>query len=110
MKAYDARVAKEGRGEGKEALEESAMRRHIALMNASEVIVPRFVKDIVDPPDLERFRPRLVEEGRNVPEEVGSKEPDQLKVLHLGVGKTAEGAVQVLEGEAQKEREEEEAA
>lgn len=53
MDEYDARVA---RGGG-EQLENN---RHLALMNASEVVVPRHVSDLLNPPDVERFRPRAV--------------------------------------------------
>jgi pyridoxine kinase len=97
MSADDARAAKEGRGEGGEADEEATKRRHLALMNASEVTVPRYVRELLDPPDLERFRPRAVHEGEGVPREVGEKTPDDLHVLHLGVGTKDEGAMQVLQ-------------
>jgi pyridoxine kinase len=60
MKLYDARVAKEGRGEGDEADEERQKKRHLALMNASEVKVVRYVKELLDPPDLERFKPTAI--------------------------------------------------
>jgi len=53
MDEYDARIA---RGGG-EQLENN---RHLALMNASEVVVPRHVSDLLNPPDVERFRPRAV--------------------------------------------------
>ncbi|KAF2028120.1 Ribokinase-like protein [Setomelanomma holmii] len=97
MAAYDARAAKEGRGDA-EADEESAKKRHLALMNASEVKVVRYVKELIDPPDLERFKPRAVEEGKKVPKEVGERKPDELEVTHLGVGPEKRGAVQVTEG------------
>ncbi|CAN9279156.1 unnamed protein product [Alternaria alternata] len=84
MAAYDARAAKEGRGEGDEADEEISKKRHLALMNASEVTVPRYVKEMLDPPDLERFRPRTVYEGESVPDHVGERTPDELNVLHFG--------------------------
>lgn len=61
MKAYDARAEKEGCGQGKEAEEDRTKKRHLALMEASEVVVPRFLKELVDPPDVERFKPRTVE-------------------------------------------------
>ncbi|KAF2739113.1 Ribokinase-like protein [Polyplosphaeria fusca] len=96
MQAYDARVEKEGCGFGDEALEEREERRHWALMNASEVVVPRYVRDLVDPPDLERFRPRKLEEGNKVPEEVGKAEGDELGVVSVGLGKTGEGAIQIV--------------
>lgn len=59
MKAYDARAEKDGRGQDDDA--ERALRRHIALSNASEVKVVRYVKDILDPPEVEKFKPRKVE-------------------------------------------------
>jgi len=60
MKVYDARAAKEGCGEGVEAEADIAKRRHLALMNASEVTVVRHVKELIDPPNLDRFKPRSV--------------------------------------------------
>jgi pyridoxine kinase len=99
MKLYDVRVAKEGRGEGDEADEERHKKRHLALMNASEVKVVRYVKELLDPPDLERFKPTAIHEGNEVPDHVGARQADELKVLHLGVGPKGEGAMQVQEGE-----------
>jgi pyridoxine kinase len=101
MRAYDARVEKQGCGQGEEAKEEQERMRHWALMNASEVVVPRFIEDIIDPPDLEKFRPRGLEQGDNVPEEVGKNEADELGVLPVGLGKTNEGAIQIV-GEEQR--------
>jgi pyridoxine kinase len=95
MAEYDTRVEKEGRGEGDEATEERAKRRHLALMNASEVKVIRYVRELHEPPHLERFQPRKVEEGLHVPDKVTEKKPDGLNVLHLGVGPEGEGAFQV---------------
>ena len=86
MSAYDSRIA---RGGGGEQLEK---KRHLALMNASEVVVPRHVRDLLDPPDLERFQPRAV---RVKVEGEIKREGDELGVLHLGVGSTRDGAVQV---------------
>jgi pyridoxine kinase len=63
MKAYDARAAKEGRRDSDEADEETIKRRHLALMNASEVKVVRYVKELLDPPELQRFKPRAIREG-----------------------------------------------
>lgn len=63
MQAYDGRAEKEGCGSGDEDAAERSRRRHLALMNASEVQVVRYVRDLVDPPDLERFRPRAVEDA-----------------------------------------------
>jgi pyridoxine kinase len=100
MKAYDTRIEKEGRGEGDEASEERTRKRHLALMNASEVKVVRYVKELINPPDLDRFRPRAVGEGSKVPDEVTEKKPDGLHVLHLGVGPEGEGAFQVRTGAA----------
>lgn len=86
MEVYDSRIA---RGGGGEQLEK---KRHLALMNASEVVVPRHVRDLLDPPDLERFQPRAVKV--KVEGEI-KREGDELGVLHLGVGSTRDGAVQV---------------
>ena len=84
MEAYDAKIERGGGGD------ESEKKRHLALMNASEVVVPRHVRDLLDPPDLGRFSPRAVRVGMG---EV-KREGDELGVLHLGVGKQ-EGAIQV---------------
>jgi pyridoxine kinase len=61
MEEYDARAEKDGCGQGEEADEERTKKRHLALTNASEVKVVRFMREIADPPDLERFKPRAVE-------------------------------------------------
>ncbi|KAF2009859.1 Ribokinase-like protein [Aaosphaeria arxii CBS 175.79] len=61
MEKYDAQVEKEGCGQGAEAEEQRAKRRHLALMNASEVKPVRFFKELTDPPELERFKPRSVQ-------------------------------------------------
>ena len=73
MKAYDARAAKEGRGEGDEADKEVAKKKHLALTNASEVTVVRYVRELLDPPELDRFKPRAVYQGDSVPREVGAE-------------------------------------
>ncbi|OAG09129.1 Ribokinase-like protein [Paraphaeosphaeria sporulosa] len=99
MLAYDTRAEKEGCGQGQEAAEEKAKKRHLALMEASEVTVPRFLRELVYPPEVEKFRPTAVKEGDRVPQSVGEKEPDELNVLHLGVGKDGEGGTQVVDGE-----------
>lgn len=62
MEAYDAHAAKEGMGSGDEARAAAEKQRHLALMNASEVKVVRFVKELTHPPDVERFAPRAVEQ------------------------------------------------
>jgi pyridoxine kinase len=93
MKAYDARVEKEGRGEGEEADAEKSTKRHLALTNASEVVVPRHVKDLIDPSHLERFKSRAVEEGSEVPSNVGERKADELNVLHLGIGPEGQSEV-----------------
>ncbi|KAH7372261.1 Ribokinase-like protein [Pyrenochaeta sp. MPI-SDFR-AT-0127] len=103
MKLYDKRAEKEGRWDGGEPDEETEKRRHLALMNASEVTVPRYVKELLDPPDLERFKPRAVEEGASVPDNVGERKPDELNVLHLGVGSKDEGAMQIMDAESKDE-------
>jgi pyridoxine kinase len=97
MAAYDARAAKEGHGVD----DEVSKKRHLALMNASEVTVPRYVNEMLDPPDLERFKPRAVYEGESVPGHVGERKPDELNVLHLGVGTKDGGAMQVLQADTQ---------
>lgn len=98
MEEYDARASRQAR-EGEADDEETSKKRHLALMNASEVKVVRYVKDLLDPPHLDRFEPKAVHEGANVPENVGERTADELKVVHLGVGPKGEGAMQVQEGE-----------
>lgn len=59
MRVYDDAVARGvGAGVGEQGAEEK--KRHLALMNASEVVVPRHVEVLINPPNLERFRPRAV--------------------------------------------------
>jgi pyridoxine kinase len=60
MRVYDTRAEKGGCGEGDEADEQMRKKRHLALMSASEVTVPRYVKELIDPPHLEKFEPRAV--------------------------------------------------
>ena len=62
MEVYDKKAEKEGRGAGREGEEDAKRKRHLALMNASEVVVPRHVSDLVEPPELEQFRPRALVE------------------------------------------------
>ena len=103
MEAFDKRNGKE---EGEEAEGDGGVsRRHLALTNASEVTVPRYVNDILDPPDIERFKPSAVDEGNHVPDDVGVKVADGLDVLHLGLGPEGQGDVgfQTQVGETQTE-------
>lgn len=99
MAEHDARASRQVR-EGEADDEETRKKRHLALMNASEVKVVRYVKELLDPPNLDRFEPKAVDEGAKVPEHVGERKADELKVVHLGVGPEGEGAIQVQEGEA----------
>lgn len=99
MAAYDLRLERTGSGpsssdDGGDG--EAEKKRHLALMNASEVKVVRFARELREPGGLEKFAPREVKEGGGVDESVGEKRPDALDVLHLGVGKEGEGAMQVL--------------
>lgn len=61
MAVYDTQAEKTGCGEGEEVDRAIEKKRHLALMNASEVKVVRHAKDMLDPPDLDRFRPKAVE-------------------------------------------------
>lgn len=69
----------------------------------SEVAVePRYVADLLDPPGLERFKPRAVD--MKVAEGVAEKKADELDVLHLGVGEhKGEVGLQVETGEGASE-------
>ena len=99
MKKYDELAEKQGHGLGEEADAEKEKQRHLALMNASEVKVVRFVREMLDPPDLERFKAKVVNEVRQdkVDEKADSVKPDELGVLPLGLGgKDAEGAIQIV--------------
>jgi pyridoxine kinase len=96
MEAYDEQTEKEGCGSGEEDHQDREKRRHLALMNASEVKVVRHVKELLDPPDLERFTPKAIHEASPPSEETGNVQPDQFGVLKLGLGKSGEGAVQVV--------------
>lgn len=98
MEEYDARASRQAR-EGDADDDETSKKRHLALMNASEVKVVRYVKELLDPPNLDRFAPKAVDEGAKVPGNVGERKGDELKVVHLGVGSEGEGAMQVQEGE-----------
>lgn len=97
MAAYDSRLARTGSGSGDEDDGVAAKKRHLALMNASEVQVVRYVRELLDPPELEKFKAREAHEGRDVPGEVDEQRPDGLDVQHLGVGTGTDGAMQVLQ-------------
>jgi pyridoxine kinase len=60
MQAYDAQAEREGRGQGDEARLDAEHKRHLALMEASEVKVVRFVEELTHPPHIERFTPQAV--------------------------------------------------
>lgn len=66
MEAYDARVRRVGSGQGvdedgdEDVDAETGKKRHLALMQASEVQVVRHVRDLIEPQALERFEPRAV--------------------------------------------------
>lgn len=62
MDVYDTRIQRVGSGQGNEDDEETEKQRHLALMNACEVKVVRYVKELLDPPDVERFKARAVKE------------------------------------------------
>jgi pyridoxine kinase len=98
MKDWDARAEKEGCGTGEDDVQDRVKRRHLALMNASEVKVVRHVDALLQPPHLERFEARRIEERESgkVGEEVGNNEPDQFGVLSLGLGRRNEGAIQIV--------------
>ena len=106
MTRYDARAAKEGHGKGEEDTLDREKRRHLALMNASEVKVPRFIKEINDPPHLERFRPRAVVEVGKLGEDVRKTEQGEETIekvegldkrLEKGLDTEEEKAAQALE-------------
>ena len=46
-----------------EARRDADKKRHLALMNASEVAVVRYASDLQDPPNVDRFAPQEVREG-----------------------------------------------
>jgi pyridoxine kinase len=104
METYDRQAEKLGLGSGDEDKEYREKRRHLALMNASEVQVVRYVRDLLEPGDLERFRARKMEDV-SVPGHVGEKVPGEFGVLRLGLG-GAPGAVQVVTGDAGEVKEE----
>lgn len=60
MQEYDERVAASAGKVRTEEQAEAQKKRHLALMNASEVTVVRYVRDLVDPPDVDRFEAKAV--------------------------------------------------
>jgi pyridoxine kinase len=74
MEVYDRSVEREGCGEGKEVADEAMRKRHLRLMDASEVKVPRFVRELVRPGDLGRFEARAVEPDDGRKERDGEKQ------------------------------------
>jgi len=93
MEAYEERVVLEGCGTGPEAQEERTKKRALRLSRAAEVRVVRNVGDVVNPPEVEKFRARAVEveveHGKGPKEKV-----DELGVKHLALGGD-EGAMQL---------------
>jgi pyridoxine kinase len=105
MARYDARAAKEGHGKGKEDTLDREKRRHLALMNASEVKVPRFIKEINDPPNLERFRPRAVVEVGKLGEEPKAEKSERnldAKTEAKSAAKSDEETIHDTEGKSEK--------
>jgi pyridoxine kinase len=113
MKSYDERAEKEGCGSGEEDQADTAKRRHLALTNASEVKVVRHVRELMDPPNLERFRARRVVLKEEVDEKTGNEDrgSEQGKIEEKQNGqdvKNAKADVQKSEGETEIETQEEE--
>jgi pyridoxine kinase len=57
----DAELERAGRGESEEANKEQDMKRHLKKTKAAEVNVVRNVKDLLDPPEVEKYKARALE-------------------------------------------------
>ncbi|KAF2200402.1 Ribokinase-like protein [Delitschia confertaspora ATCC 74209] len=77
MEDWDREVERVREGKGEEARRDSEMRRHLALTRASEVNVVRFVKEMVCPPEVGRFRARAVHIRGNGEREEGTGEKEE---------------------------------
>ena len=77
-------------GVGEEAGVDKARERHLRLTKAAEVRVVQNAKDLVDPPDLDRFKAMAVA-AEAVPDE--GAQPDELGVVKTGTGDGEDGAV-----------------
>lgn len=79
-----------GHASGEEGAKNVEKKSHLRRTKAAEVKVVRNVKDLLDPPELEKYRAQAVdvEFKKNEKDLV----PDELGVVHLA-GKTGEGAI-----------------
>lgn len=85
----DAALDRAGRGESGDAVKEQEMKRHLRKTKAAEINVVRNVRDLLDPPEVEKYTARALNVEFKRPPSQG---PDEVGVLHLG-GKTGDGAI-----------------
>lgn len=81
-----------GLEKGAEGDKQRETRKHLARTKAAEVRVVKHRKDLVDPPELEKFRARNVDSVKIAPS-VGEPQQDELGVVKLGG--QGEGAIEV---------------
>jgi pyridoxine kinase len=87
----EAESERAGRGESEDALKGEETKKHLKKTKAAEVRVVRNVQDLINPPDVDKYRAQSLEVEF---EEAPSPQPDAHGLVHLG-GKTADGAVQI---------------
>ena len=81
-----------GRGESEEARKEEEMKRHLRKTKAAEVNVVRNVRDLLEPPEVEKYKARALNIEFSRPP---SRGPDEVGVVHLG-GKSGDGAIHTV--------------
>jgi len=79
-------------GKGAEAGIDQSKERHLKLTKAAEVRVVRNVKDLLDPPDVERFKAQDLDVHL---QDEAPAQPDELGVVNAGVG--GQGAVHLTQ-------------
>jgi pyridoxine kinase len=91
VKGIEAAEDIEGLGTGEEALKNGEQKRHLRRTKAAEVRVVRHVRDLIYPPELDKYRAKPVELEYKKPEDAVA---DELGVVNLG-GRSGHRAVHV---------------
>jgi pyridoxine kinase len=57
----EAALERAGRGESEDAIKNEEMKRHLQKTKAAEVNVVRNVKDLLEPPEVEKYKARALD-------------------------------------------------
>lgn len=69
----EAALERAGRGESEDAIKAEEMKRHLRRTKASEVNVVRNVKDLLEPPEVEKYKARALDVDYSRPPSPGSR-------------------------------------